>query len=194
MIAMPKAVKTKHESILGPKAREYTTRSAQNGHILDIPAEGVLELYPAGFTKPVGKGQWKGTNRQAVYRTIYETALNLQKEGQDFPFGKGSGHYVELEPEESNPHDPNAISVVLYADQGHPLHHLDGADLGYIPMRISDVVKANLRMFRHGKIVYVRNMVHKRHYGARVRLYYGDQCLPKSKSLLSKRFRAIMEE
>lgn len=181
-------------SILGPKARNYTSRSAQNGHILDIPAEGILELYPAGFTKSVGHGQWGGANRQVIYRTIYETALKLKKEEQDFPFGKGAGHYIELEPEEGNPHDPNATSIILYADKGHPLQHLDGADLGYIPMRISDVVRANLKMFRHGRIVYVRNMIHKRHYGARVRLYYGDQCTPPSRSLLSKRFRAIMEE
>jgi hypothetical protein len=186
--------KKSNPSILGPKHPQYKTRTAQNGHILDLPEEGILELYPAGFTKPVNSGERKGVNRQVVFRELWEIALRLEKEAKDFPFGKHQGHYVCLEPDEENPADPNAISLMLYADIGHPLRHLNGADLGYVPMRISDVVKANLNMFRDGKIKYVRNAVHKKHFGARLVLKYGDQALSASRTLVAKRFRALMEE
>jgi hypothetical protein len=187
-----KELKGTSKSPLGSLSPDYRVRTSAGGHILDMPRVGLLELYAAGFTKNSNMtGPLRGVSRQVTYRTMYEIAMNIRKSQKEFPFGRGNDHGVMLVRDAENEYDSHAVHLKLWAQPGHPLHKMDGADLGYIPMRISEQICKHLNWFHGGKILSVSKGIHKKYYGARIQLHYSEQGRLHG-TPLAKRFAKIM--
>lgn len=184
------AIITKNKSPLGASSSQYQIKKKQKGNILDTPKKGLLELYPSGYTKPSPRE--KNAPRQNTYRKIYEIAQSLGKEGKLYPFDKQGDHYIDLQPEIDNPHDSNAIFIILKAKKGSHLYELNEKDLGYIPMKISKLVKVNIRMFTGGAILKVRKNVHNKYWQCKIVLSYNDTLFVPLESTARNRFSAII--
>ena len=184
--------KTKTDkSPLKAKSSLYWIKKNSRGSILDQPDKGLIEIYPAGYTKPSDKD---GVSRQDVHKKIYDTALSLKTENQLYPFGRQGSHFIELIPESDNQHDPNAIAIVLRAYPESSLHHLDRRDLGYIPMKISSAVKKNIRMFTGGAILKVKAEVFGEYWQCKLVLSYGEAVFTPLEPVARNRFSAILGE
>lgn len=164
-------------SVLGDLHRLYNgTRSkGKSAGILDRPEDGLLEFYAAGYTK---RSPRDNLNRQVLHQALYEAAVTLGTEEDMFPFDEHD-HEVVLIPEPDNNFDQYALQVVLRANTG-PLSNMPGADLGYVPQKISRVLKNNLDMITGGRIYKVRTQWHKKHYTTKIVLAYGDSHFSKT--------------
>jgi hypothetical protein len=177
-------------SPLGIHSSAYRVKTSEKGSILDNPDLGLLEFYPAGYTKPDKDGQ----SRQEVYQAMYEDAVTRSKEEQLYPLGKDS-HDIILVPDFENPYDKNAMAVRLVVfNDSDPLYKYNGADIGFVPMKISAVLAPNRGMIKQGRILKVRNAVHAKYYSAKVVLSYGNQKFSSLDLTSNIRFTAIMEE
>lgn len=178
-------------SPLGMESHAFREKKKSRGAIHDQPDKGVLELYPAGFTKP---STADGVSRQEVHRLIWEAAVWRGTEDQLYPFGKQGTHSIELVHVLDNQFDPNATMIRLVADPDSPLHSLDGRDLGFIPGRISGPVSKNISMFTGGAILKTRAEVHGRYWQCKVILSYGEALFAPLDRTARNRFAAIMGE
>jgi len=178
-------------SPLGLSSQTFQEKKNSKGAILDQPDRGTLELYPAGFTKP---SLMDGVSRQQVHKAIYEQAQKLGTSEDLYPFGKTGTHSIQLVPLHDNEWDPNATMIQLVADSDSPLAHLNGRDLGFIPLKISSLVKRNISMFTGGAILKTRAEVYKRYWQCKVILSYGEAQFAPLDRTARNRFAAIMGE
>lgn len=178
-------------SPLGIRSSEFQVKKNSKGAIFDQPDKGVLELYPAGYTKP---STWDKVSRQEVHKAIYEKACILGTEDQLYPFGKTGAHNIELVPIHNNQFDPNAIMIRLVADDNSPLVKYNLRDLGFIPQRISEQIRKNIGMFTGGAILKTRAEVYGRWYHCKVILTYGEAEFAPLDRTARSRFAAIMGE
>jgi hypothetical protein len=184
---MMKEIQATTNSPLGARSTFFQVKRSENGNILDQPKKGLLELYPAGYTK-LGK---KGRSRQHALKNIFEAAVVLKTEDQLYPFGK-EGHIISLEEEPTNSFDPNAIRIILTAERDHSLFPWSGWDLGYVPMKITSLLKPNLAMINGGRILKVRQNVHGKYWQCKVVFGYSDIAFTNLPSRSAARFAAIM--
>lgn len=178
-----------NESPLGDASQFYQVKKQSQGAILDIPDKGILELYPAGYTKPSNRD---GISRQETYQLIWEAAVQLQSEEELFPFGKDN-HNVRLLHDPENPYDKNALHLILEAKDG-PLVALNGRDLGFIPKKINQNVLRGINLIHGGRIFKVRSKFHTKYYSLKVVLGYGANTFSKLSVTSLSRFAAILEE
>lgn len=158
---------------------------------MDQPNKGILELYPAGYTKP---STFDKVSRQEVHKAIYRIACDFGTEDQLYPFGKTGTHNIELVPIANNLYDPNATMIRLIADPNSLLGHLNGRDLGFIPMRISEMVKRSIAMFTGGAILKTREEVFGKYCQCKIILSYGEVKFASLDRTARNRFAAIMGE
>ena len=191
LMTKPVAEAKSSPSPLGAQSSAYRVKTSEKGSILDNPELGLLEFYPAGYTKP----DKMGGSKQDIYKALYETAVSRNKEAQLYPLGKDT-HNVLLIPEFDNPHDPNAMIVRLTGfDDDKELAQWSSRDLGYIPMKISKVLAPNRGMITQGRILKVRNAVHGKYYSAKIVLSYSNEDIFSPMDITSsRRFSFILEE
>lgn len=178
------------KSPLGSQSQFYEVKTKQNGGIQDTPTKGTLEVYPAGYTKFSEKDD---EHRQDLYQKLWEESVTSHSEEKLFPFGK-KDHWIELVPNPENKFDPNAIHVVFRATPESPLAQLNGRDMGFIPMKISKMLKKNIKLINGGKILKVRSNFHKKYYTAKIVLGYGDTTFSSLDKTTMARFTAILNE
>lgn len=177
------------KSPLGDASSIYQTKKQETGSIFDRPSLGLLELYPAGYTKP---SERDGHNRQETHNTLWSLAVHGKVEDNFYPFEKNN-HSVILIPDVGNKFDPHAINLILQVtDINSPLYCLDGKDLGFIPMRISKYISRNKNMIHKGMILKVKSNFHKKFCGTKIMFTYGDPIQHMKDHTLS-RFSMIME-
>ena len=177
-------------SPLGIYSSQYKVKASEKGSILDQPELGLLEFYPAGYTKP----DQQGNSRQEIYQVLYEMTVASFKESQLYPIGKDT-HNVALFTDFDNPHDKCAMTVHLEIHNiTSPLYRFNGRDIGFVPMKISHVLAPNRQMISQGRILKVRNAVHGKYYSAKVILSYGDTKFSGLDRTSSTRFSSIMDE
>jgi len=184
----------KRTSPLGSASNIYLVKSNEHGAILDQPAKGLIELYPAGYTKPDRDGE----SRQKSYGIIYNTAVSLETEENLYPFKKET-HKLVLLPDPLNPFDARAIHIILRANNKSPLHRLDGADLGFIPKKINTYILNALTnpdkvQLLSGRILKVKANFHKKYYSAKVIFPYGGNSFDRASTISLSRFSHILEE
>jgi len=175
-------------SPLGEASEHFQVRGG-NGYtgIYDRIKEGLLELYPAGYTQSSARDS---CNRQDTYRAIWEQAVQEEREDDQFPFGSKQ-HKVELVPEPHNQYDKFAVAIILRTEKGSPLEHLDGKDLGYVPKKISKFLSQNTRMITAGKLFKLKKGHHKKYFGIKVIFSYGETDLDPSIRPSMKRFTRL---
>jgi len=178
-------------SILEHLSPIYQTKTSQGGHILDQPSLGMLEFYPAGYTKPDANG----LQRQLAYEKLYTVAKNWDKEDLLYPFGKEDCQILLIK-EPTNKFDPNAIRVVMNI-RGKLVKKWDppytNIDLGYVPMKISQMVTKNMGMIGKSTILRVSKNIHEKYYSAKIVVKYG----PGGIATVDKndtRFYALLDE
>ncbi len=180
-------------SPLGSASQLYRTKKNETGSILDMPDKGLLELYPAGYTKPSNR---EGISRQELYKQLYELAVALGTEDHLFPFKKSS-HNIRLLHDPLNPYDINAIHLILeVTDDEDPLKKLKGRDLGFIPKRINQNILRGFKLINGARILKVKCNFHKKFYGAKIILAYGNTHFNTriGGSMSLNRFRDILED
>lgn len=177
-------------SPLGDLSKLYLTKSSSGGGILDVPSRGIIELYPAGYTKPSNRD---GCTRQHVHKALWEFAVSKNMEETAFPFGQGS-HHITLLHDPDNQFDKNAIHLILNTPVDSILRPLHGKDLGFIPMRINAQLLKNIETIGSGRILKVKSNFHHKYYAAKIVLAYGNTSFdpPSTRSL--SRFSAILED
>lgn len=178
-----------NQSPLGSASQFYQVKKQSQGSILDIPNKGLLELYPAGYTKMSYRDN---ISRQDTYKRVYELAVQNTVEDQLFPFGKDD-HNIELVPDPESPYDTNAIHVILRTSGG-PLAELNGKDLGFIPRKINQNILQHIELIHGGRIYKVRANFHKKYYTAKVVFGYGANTFGKLSLSSMARFASILEE
>lgn len=177
------------KSPLGDASSYYRVKRSEQGSIVDRPEQGMIELYPAGSTKP----STQEGSRQAVLRNIYEKALEIEAEDKLFPFGK-KGHHIVLHPQKDNRYDPHAVLLTLSAPEDSCLYSCDGKDIGFIPKRISKLIHENWHCFYDGLIYKVKSNVYGKYYQAKIVLLYGDEFSRAGSSMSMGRFVNLLEE
>jgi len=180
-------------SILGHASQLYRSKRNETGSILDSPEKGLLELYPAGYTKPSNRD---GQSRQELYKALYEIAVSKGAEGNLYPFEKDT-HNITLLPDPSNPFDEHAVHLILeVSNVNSPLYHLNGRDLGFIPKKINQNILRGIDIFNGGRILKVKCNYHKKFYGAKVILAYADTHFDARPGMVMSlsRFADILEE
>jgi hypothetical protein len=183
------AEKTSKTSALGLSSAHYLTKTSEKGSILDQPELGLLEFYPAGYTKP----DKENNDRQVVYQALYEEAVRRDKEEQLYPLGK-EGHDIVLIPDFDNPHDKHAMVVRLVVfGEKDPLYRFNGRDIGFVPMKITSALAPNRGMISQGRILKVRNGVHAKYFSAKVVLSYGERFSTLDRTS-AVRFSSLLED
>ena len=184
---------TKNNSILGDLARLYQIKSGPGGGILDSPQEGILELYPAGYTQT---SNLNGNNRQDFYSKLWSFAVERTTENaiKPFDFDKQYTYTIDLLHDASNPYDSNAIHLIFSAPSNSRLAILDGGDMGFIPAKINTIILQNLDMIHDVRILKIRSAVHKKYFSAKIEIKYGDIWKPAEKLTTLSRFVNLMEE
>jgi len=182
--------KTVRTSVLGDASQLYQVKSNAQGAILDQPERGLLELYPAGYTKPSNRDN---VSRQEVFKSIYELAVSKGIEENSYPFEQNT-HNITLLPDPANPFDKNAIHLILNAPKGSPLNFLNGKDLGFIPKKINTNILRNIELINGGRILRVKCNFHKKYYGAKIIFAYGPNTFEPASTLSLSRFSAILED
>lgn len=178
-------------SILGDVSKYYQTKTQEGGGILDEPHSGKIEMYPAGYTKPSNRDN---RPRQSVYQALWETAVSQSKESELYPFGI-EGHNVEIIHDPNNPHDKNALHLILRVGENSKLPRtLDGADLGFIPKKINQQILKKVDEIHGGRILKVKANFHGKYWGAKVVLGYGNTTFNALAPTELGRFRGIMDE
>jgi hypothetical protein len=173
----------KIKSPLGDLSNAY--RDNYNSKILDSPYEEELRLVPAGYSHSSRRDK---ASRQEVYRKLYELSVTLNKESSLFPFADIS-HSIRLIPDPNNPVDKNAIHLCFFSSS-KLLKSCNNKDLGFIPQKISRVVKQNIEIITGGVIRRVDADFAKKLYSCEVTLYYGNQLQTTKTSLI--RFTNIL--
>lgn len=163
---------TAKKSPLDSLAPLYLVKQSSTAGIqLDVN-EHTLEFYPRGYTKFSDRDC---APRQHTLKKLWELAVSLRKEAELYPFGAVQ-HNIRLVPDVANPKDRHALHVVLEAPyKGSRLQHLDGFDLGYVPLRISKPIKRNIDMINGGRILKVRANWHKKFYTVKVMIGYNEK-------------------
>lgn len=190
---MTTMVRTRKTSPLGHASQLYRTKRNETGSILDVPEKGLLELYPAGYTKPSNRDS---LNRQDVYKQVYESAVMKGVESNLYPFEKDS-HNIILLPDPNNPYDTNAIHLILEVkDTSSPLYDLNGRDLGFIPKKINQNILQGMEIINGGRILKVKCNFHKKFYGAKIVFAYGETnwCSRPGGTMSLSRFSDILED
>lgn len=178
------------KSPLGDRSQLFSDEASRKKGILDIPNEGLLQIYPRGYTKPSPRDD--GHNRQIVHEFLFHHAVVLKTENDIYPF-ENHAHTLELIRDLKNPKDRFAINIIMHAPHGL-LKDIDGADLGFVPKEISAVICKNIDMITGGKIYKVRSNWHKKYYSAKVVLFYG-QTIPECTDLNNlQRFSDLLTE
>lgn len=176
-------------SPLGGMSIYFREKTRQTGAILDNVEDSLLELYPAGYTKPSKQDK---VSRQKVHELLFKEAQKLSTEGQLFPFD-ACYHNVILVPEPDNGFDTNAIRIVLQAHGGQ-LAIAHGKDLGYVPKKISRQVAQNIALFTEGRILKVREKFHDKYYTTKVILGYGNHKFVSHAEQSLERFIGLLED
>jgi len=180
-------------SPLGSASQLYRTKKNETGSILDQPERGLLELYPAGYTKPSNRDN---CSRQDLYKQLYELAVSLGTEEHLYPFEKDSHNITRLH-DPRNIHDMNAIHLILdIASIQSPLLFLSGRDMGFIPRRINANIIIRMKLINGIRILKVKCNFHKKFYGAKVVIAYGNTSFnPRIGGSMSlDRFTNILED
>lgn len=152
----------------GPILASHSFLEADSSKFIsDHHEQCLLEVCPRAFSRPDLNGQ----DRQAAYKAMYEAAAALNIQDKDYPFG-WTQTYVDLVPEPTNKHDPNAIRIILRATKKSPLYQYNGADLGYIPQKISYAVTQHLKRINCVLIKEVYQQVHSKYYLCKIAMGY----------------------
>lgn len=179
------------ESPLKDASVLYQTKKSERGSILDVPAKGTLELYPAGYVHFSERDQ---TRRQDLHQAIWERAISVgSNDGDLYPFNRKT-HRIELVPDPSNAYDEHAVHVILRTRSDGVLDGLDGRDLGFIPKKISKYIAQNILMFNGGQILKVRANFHKKYYTTKIILGYGNTTFTNMSRTSINRFKSILEQ
>lgn len=179
---------------LGGIGKLYLEKKNSQGAIHLKPEEKTLELYPAGYTKNSSRD---GNNRQAALKSLYEIAVNMGTQDMLYPFEEVP-HNIKLVHQRNNPKDPYAMYVVIDAPvPGSMLGHLDGRDLGYVPLKVSEHVhKHGLigGLITGGRILKIRANFHSKYYTCKVIFGYGDSPIGCSDFGQTTRFVDLVDE
>jgi hypothetical protein len=167
----------------------FREKTRKTGAILDNVDDQLIELYPAGYTKP---SKQDGANRQKVHELLFKAAQELGTDGQLFPFD-ACYHNVILVPEPENQYDPHAVRVVLQSHGGR-LSIAHGKDLGYVPKKISRQIAQNIGLFTEGRVLKVRENFHDKYYTTKVMLGYGNHQFISRTERSLERFIGLLEE
>jgi len=129
-----------------------------------------------------------------LYQALYERAVTLDQETHNYPLGTRH-HDIILVPDIGNPYDKHATLVKLQIyDEHDPLYQWNGADMGFIPMKISGLIAPNRAQLHSGRILKVKNAVHVKYYSAKVVMSYGTTQFSGLDPTTIARFNAIVEE
>lgn len=176
---------------LGGKAHLYLEKQPSKGSIHLKPREETLEFYPAGYTKV---SPLNGKNRQSTLQSLYEIAVHHKAENILYPFDEFP-YTLQLAHQRNNPKDPHAMYVVLRSPvPGSMIGHLDGCDLGYVPMRISEEVHKHMDLFNGGRILKIRANFHKKYYTCKVIFGYGQAFISSGDFGQTTRFIDLADE
>lgn len=178
---------TNADSILSSTPKRFLEKNASNGYIQDYPELGLLEFYPAGYTKG---------GRQEILCSLWNAAADLSREDQDIPFSRRT-HTITLVPEPNNPHDRYAMNVFLRVKSPSLKKKLSldetSVNIGYVPKKINRYVLENKHMITGGYILRVREKVHDKYYSCKVVITYTKE-VKTIRSMSLSRFSAILGE
>jgi hypothetical protein len=186
-------------SILGDKSGLYRNKTQEGGGILDVPEEGTVEFYCAGYTKPDPN---TNVNRQEWHRRLYAEALRRNKENSLYPLPHQE-YTVQLIHDPSNKFDVNkaALRIVLHPksdtlkkclslDKGNPVE----IELGFVPARINVDILKNLHLVNSAQILKVRMGYHEKYCTTKIILAYGHNRMGSKGLPLNNRFIGILDE
>ena len=164
---------TEFFSPLGNDSQLYRDKKSETAGIIDAPEVGTIEMYSAGYTKHNRTGQ----SRQEAHLILWSAARQLGKSPTTlWPFNS-SQYKIELVPDITNEFDPNAVSIIFSGELKMPEGSTifkGNLDLGYVPMRISKHIKANLDKINTGKVLKVRSEYHGKYYTTKVIFGYNN--------------------
>jgi hypothetical protein len=173
------------ETPLGSLARLYLKKTSSNAGILLDPETYTLEFYPAGYTQISKRDK---VSRQIIYQKLWEKAVSDRQEDETYPLSQ-TKHVLKLVYDPYNSKDTNAVQILIGLPNSCDLD----IDLGFIPKRISKVVRKNIDMFSGGRILKVRANWHKKYYTAKVILGYND-VFATTEDSYTERFIDMMDE
>ena len=160
------------EGLLGKVSWQH---QKSNGAIYDNVRKKVLEFFPAGFSQtfirpyPDIPGASEEVSRQILYKMLYDTAEELEREEEHYPF-RDFEYTVHLENDPKNRYDKRAIKIVLNAPSHSPANEWLSHCLGYVPAKINKFIQ--LDRISDVRIHSVVNNLYNQYYCARISVFY----------------------